>query len=127
MIVHVVRDGGKIEPPHLSARKRFQLKRDFVYARRKMRLYALAWRDDTSLLTGIRRWKLEAGGIVASACDGGLMSYCHVEVAGETVRSRYTEEEFAGWGGFPLAVLRGTQHVIQLLEEHARCAEETME
>ena len=129
-ITHVIRNDGAgtyVESPHPTARVKFQLKRDLVYTRRKMKLYGLAWTDCTNVLTNMRRWKLEVAGIVAMAHDDGLMSFCWIEVDGsKRVQHRWMEEDFAGHGGFPIVVLRGTQHVIALLEERARKAEEAM-
>jgi len=128
-ITHVVRNDGpegtRVESPHLTARQAFRLRRASVYTRRKMRLYGLAWQPLPSL--SFPRWRLVFDNIEAVAANAGLMSYCWIEVDGKAVRARWHEEDFAGWGGFQIALLRGTQHVILLIEERARFAEEVMD
>lgn len=130
MLVHVIRDdpkrGTHVERPHLTPRQAFRLKRDVVYTLRNMRLYGLRWVVVPSLV-GLRKWKLVVANLEAEATDAGLMSFCRVMVDGATRRPRRAEEEFAGYGGFNIAVLRGTQHVIELMEEQAKLAEETMD
>lgn len=118
-ITHVVREGGKVDQP-LTDRARRRLRREYVYARRDLRRYELVWLPRRTLVG--TQWILAAGGVVATVQDHGIMSYCHVEVDGRGVRHRHSEEEMAGFGGLDRAILRGTQHVLALLEERAAFA-----
>lgn len=130
MKVLVVRNdperGTYIESSVITPRAKFRFKRDVVYMKRKMRLYGLCWIAVPSLV-GLTKWKLVIDDIEAEATDAGLMSYSSVTVAGGSVHARHPEEEFAGHGGFPIAVVRSTQHVIAILEERARRAAEAMD
>lgn len=126
MIVHVVREGGRIERAPAEREKR-EIRREIVYARRGLRSHGLVWRLVSSLVG--QRWRLEVGGIVAevhTADRRNLMAFCHVEVGGELVPARHPQEEMAGFGGLNVVFLRATQHVLALLDEHAADAEKRL-
>jgi hypothetical protein len=126
--VVVVRDGGKCENLRpLSVRERCRLRRDVVYARRGLERYGLVWRAWANPLTGLWCWRLDAGHVVAEVHVAGIMSFCNVTVDGRGVRVRYKEEEFAGFGGVSICKLRGTQHVLSLIEERVATAQRALE
>lgn len=123
MNVVVVRDGGVCEnEPVATARTKFRRIRDVVYARRGLKRYGLQWKGRRNPITGIVGWRLVAGPIVAEARDAGLMSFCRVTVDDRPMGAMFKEEEFAGHGGIDICVLRGTQHVLQLIEMHVHAA-----
>ena len=111
----------------ITARERFQLKRDATYARRKMKVYGLVWVSARNPITNIPRYRMVFDNIEAVVVDAGLMSYCTVTVGQQSVQRKYSEEEFAGFGGVHVAALRGTQHVIAIIEERAKLALEAMD
>lgn len=108
-------------------RERFRLRRDIVYARRGIKRYKIGWVQSTNPLTGIRRFQLDAGVIVADVRDAGIMSFCHVTADGVAVHPRHGEESLAGFGGVQHCMLRATQHVLALIEERAAAAERVLE
>lgn len=128
-VVVVRNDGpeGTKAKARLTSRERFALKRDSIYVKRKMNAYGLVWTPERNPLTGIQRYRLVFGDIEAVAVDAGLMSCCHVTVGKVTQRRQYEEEEFSGFGGVQVAALRGTQHVLAIIEQQARFAEEAMD
>lgn len=123
----VVRDGGKCENARrLTDRERFRLRRDVVYAGRALKRYGIRWKHAVNPLSGIHNWRLIYGSIVADVRDAGIMSYCTVTIDGIADSRRHPEEEFAGFGGVSICVLRGTQHVLALIDERARAAEHAL-
>lgn len=111
----------------LSIRERFRIRRATVYARRGLKRYKIGWTSFVNPLSSIRCWRLDAGTIVAEVRDAGVMSYCNVYVDDYSVSPLYAEERFAGFGGVLICMLRGTQHVLALIEARAASAQRALE
>jgi hypothetical protein len=126
--VVVVRDGGKCEnAPAATARIRFRRLREIVHARRGLKRYGLRWEGQRNPITGIVRWRLSADPFVAEVRDAGLMSFCHVTLDDRSMPAMFKEEAFAGHGGVHICMLRGTQHVLALLDGRAALSERALE